>query len=239
MIAKPAGATSSGVLYRSRMEIARILADLARDNAILSTDVEHGESLFLTRILHVDPGQEFFVVAYGDERAANAALLGKEVVTFLASHPRFRIEFTASHPVDTLFQGRSAVKMSLPDVLVEQQRRQHRRYPVPADVSLRCVADSAGVVPFEARIADISRGGLGAMVYDAGIQLPPGTILRRSRVIIPGHEAVEVDLEVRYSKPIALPDGTWANRAGVRFVSSEDRIDDLLRVFVTDLDDAG
>jgi c-di-GMP-binding flagellar brake protein YcgR len=235
----PTDPAPSDVLYRSRIEIARILGNLAREACVLSADVGNEECLLLTRILHVDPGQEFLIVAYGEEKAANTALLHQETTTFLGTSRQARVEFTAAHPVETTFEDRAAVRFSFPCALIEMQRRKHRRYPVPAGVSLRCVADSEGFVPFEASIADISRGGLGAMHYDAGIHLPPGTILRRSRVVIPGREAVEVDLEVRHSRAIALPDGTWINRAGVRFVSGGDPVDTLLRLFVTDLDDAG
>ncbi len=103
------------------------------------------------------------------------------------------------------------------------------------DVSLRCVADSRGFAPFEARIADISRGGLGVMIYDPDIHLPPGTVLRDCRIMIPQRESVITDLQVRYTRPVVLGDGSRVNRSGLQFLQKTDELEALIRVFVVDL----
>jgi hypothetical protein len=88
------------------------------------------------------------------------------------------------------------------------------------------------VASFEARIVDISRGGMGGMIHDPGVKLSPGTVLKGCRIVIPGAEAVVADLEVRYSVPVFQPDGSLAQRTGVKFLGDPIGLDALLKKFV-------
>lgn len=223
---------TTGVLFRSHIEIVRILRQLAHDHAVLSAEVGDPGQLFLTRLLNVDPAGEFFVVAYGEERDANTALLKRAHVVFRASDKGARIEFAAGAPSETLFDGEPAVQFAVPQALVRSQRREHLRFKVPADASLRCIADSSGVAPFEARIVDVSRGGIGDMIYDPGVTLAPGTVLRGCKIIVAGSEPIVADLEVRYSITIVQPDGSLARRSGVKFLGEPKGVDALLNRFI-------
>jgi hypothetical protein len=107
---------------------------------------------------------------------------------------------------------------------------------VPEDVSLNCIVDNAGIIPFEVKITDISLNGIGGMVYDRGIHLRDGMILSDCKIMIPGGKPIVADLEVRNSRPVTLPDGTLAARAGVKFVKRPAGIEALIDMFVQDLD---
>lgn len=233
------GSRATGALFRSRIEITRILRRLARDRAVLTAEVGDARQLFLTRLLHVDEAGEFFLVAYSEERRANAALLEEVSVLFRANDKRGRIEFAASAPSETVFDGHPTVRFAVPQSLVRSQSREHPRFKVPSDSSLRCIADSAGFAPFEARIVDISRGGLGGMIYDPHVTLAPGTVLRGCRIMIAGRKPVVADLEVRYSDSIVQPDGNFARRSGVRFLGEPKGIDALLKRFIIEFDADG
>lgn len=228
---------TTGVLFRSHIEITRILRQLASDRAVLSAEVGDPGQLFLTRLLHVDPGGEFFVVAYSEERGANTALLKQAYVVFRVSDTRGHIEFAAAAPSETVFDGDPAVRFAVPQTLVRSHRREHPRFNVPSDASLRCIADSSGVAPFEARIVDVSRGGIGDMIYDPGVILAPGTVLRECKIIISGSETMVADLEVRYTVSILQPDGSPARRSGVKFLGEPKGIDALLNRFVIEFDE--
>jgi hypothetical protein len=67
------------------------------------------------------------------------------------------------------------------------------------------------------------------------VQLEPNTILKGCRIIIPGGDSVEADLELRHITSIALPDGTMAHRAGFHFVEQPDGNSKLVNVFIQDL----
>lgn len=228
-----AGASrATGVLFRSRIEITRILQQLADDRAVLSAEVGDDRQLFLTRLLRVDPALEFFVLAYSEERRANTALLEQASVVFRASDRQGRIEFSASAPSETEFHGDPAVRFAVPAALIRSQHREHPRFKLPVDASLRCIADSAGVAPFEARIVDISRGGMGGMIYDSGVKLAPGSVLKKCKIILSDSKPIVADLEVRYTAPIVQADGSFAMRSGVKFLGTPKGIDALLGRFV-------
>lgn len=225
-------AKSDGVLFRSRIEIARILEELARGQVMVSVEFGDGEQLFLTSLLGVAADGESFAIAYCADKARNNALLREKSARFHANSGPWRIEFAAAEPADTVFEGRGAVRFAMPEALLRSQRREHPRLKVPEDASLRCIADCAGVASFEARIVDISRGGLGGMIHDPGVKLTPGTVLKGCRIVIPGAEAVVADLEVRYSLPVFQSDGSLAQRTGVRFLGDPGGLDALLEKFV-------
>jgi c-di-GMP-binding flagellar brake protein YcgR len=205
----------------------------------VSAQVGDAGQLFLTRLLHVEPDGEYFVLSYSEERRANAELLDHASVVFRASDERGRIEFLASAPAETAFDGNPAIRFTLPQALVLSQHREHPRFNVPTDVSLRCVADASGVAPFEARIVDISRGGMGGMIHDPGVMLSPGTVLRGCKIILSGRKPIVADLEVRYTDSIVLPNGSLARRSGVKFLGKPRGLDALIRRFVIEFDADG
>jgi len=73
-------------------------------------------------------------------------------------------------------------------------------------------------------------------VYERVIQLTAGMILKGCRIMVPGHDAIVADLEVRNLLPVTMLDGRPAARAGVRFVKRPRGIDKLIDRFVHDLD---
>jgi len=113
---------------------------------------------------------------------------------------------------------------------IPSNRREHPRFKIPPNVPLRCIADCTGVASFEAQIVDISRGGIGGMIYDRGVRLSPGTVLKGCRLVIPGGETILVDLEVRNTRSIVQSDGGLALCSGVRFLDEPKGIDALLKM---------
>jgi len=107
-----------------------------------------------------------------------------------------------------------------------------RQVTITADIG----NDSGGFTPFEARITDISVGGMGAMIHDVEINLPAGTVLKNCKIMHPHGDAVFVDVEVRYSVRVMLPDGEWAHRSGFRFLEQSPGLVELIKIFVVDLD---
>lgn len=225
------------VLYRSRIEIYRILQALAGERISLSAEIGDYQ-LFVSHILSVDPAAGHFVIAYCANKSLNGTLFDLPVLEFTASYRGAQLVFQVSHPSDTQFDGRPAIQFAFPQSLILHHRREHPRIPVPADVSLRCVADEGNAISFEARITDISLDGMGGMLYDSGVMLTAGTVLKGCRIITPRGKAIVADLEVRYVTTITLPDGTPAHRAGVRFMQRPEQIEALIGMFVRDLDEA-
>ena len=226
-------------LFRSQIEIRGVLDALAQQRVVISADIanDSGEDLlFLTRLLHVDPAGQFIVIAYSRDKPANQALISCPALVLHANLDDAHIEFAAADPVEVMIADVAAIRLRFPDALLRLRRREHPRFRLPPSVPLRCVADSGGFIPFEARIADISVGGMGAMIHDVEIKLPTGTVLKNCRIVHPRGDAVIVDVEVRYSVRVMLPDGEWAHRTGFRFLDQSPGLLELINIFVVDLD---
>ncbi|OGS98308.1 MAG: hypothetical protein A3F73_04550 [Gallionellales bacterium RIFCSPLOWO2_12_FULL_59_22] len=225
-------------LYRSRIEIYRILQALKKERISLGTVIGTSR-MFVSHIISVDPATDHFLIAYCVNKSRNKTLLALPIVEFTAFYKEAQIVFEVSNPLDTEFDGQPAIQFAFPQSLILHHRREQPRIPVPEDTSLRCVADEGSTISFEARIVDISLDGMGGILYDSGVTLTEGAMLKGCRIIMPSGDAIIADFRIRYVTAITLPDGTRANRAGVRFTQSPERVKKLIGMFVYDLDRTG
>jgi c-di-GMP-binding flagellar brake protein YcgR len=228
-------ATTGRLLVRSGIEIGRTLEAMQADGDMVTAVWQQGERLFLSRLLGVDPVQEWFAVAYDTAPQANQALLASSSVTFTCNHRGAHYNFVATLPRAIAIDGTPAMRFAFPLALYAHQRRAKPRVAVPARIPLRCEIPW-GPLAIDAEVVDVSLDGVGTIVYGSDVQLAIGTKLERVRIVHPERDAVVVDLEVRYSVRIVGPDGTSAMRSGCRFLGSSQDLRDLIRVFVTELD---
>ncbi|MBI1942551.1 MAG: flagellar brake protein [Betaproteobacteria bacterium] len=228
-----AGATGT-LLVRSGVEIGDSLEAMCEAGDLLTASVQGGQQLFLSRLLRVDRRNRLIVVACSELRAANHALLESGTATFSCNHRGVHFEFMAGRPHEVEFAGTAAIQLDFPSALLALHRRAYPRFALPPRVPLRCVIEW-GPVSFDARVVDISRQGIGAIIYGTGIRLEPGTRLPRARIEHP-QRSVMVGLEVRHARKVVLPDGRPAMRAGCRLIGARHDLEDLIRLFVTDLD---
>ncbi len=224
------------LLFRSRTEICRILLGLAKENCPVSAEVKEGRT-FTSHLLSADPGTDRLTVAYSTSKLINALVLDSPALKFTATTSKdVHFSFEASSPEESVFDGQPAIQFALPKAILLHNRRESARIPVPAEVSLRCIADEQGIISFESRITDISRDGLGFLIYDPDIHLESGAILHGCRIILPSGEAVVADLQVRHATTIVLPDGSLAMQAGFRFHQETGQAATILNHFMQDLD---
>jgi c-di-GMP-binding flagellar brake protein YcgR len=224
------------LLFHSRIEICRFLQVLAQEHSPISAEIKNGHP-FSSRLIFFNPNTDHFAVAYGAHKLINAMLLDSPKVEFTATdHQGLNFTFEASAPEETVVDGNPAIQFSLPKSLLLHNRREHPRIPIPADVSLRCIADEAGFMPFESHISDISHDGLGCLIYDPDIVLETGTILKGCRIITYSGNAVIADLELRHVATMTLPDGSRVNRGGFVFLQKPAEIAKLIGLFIQDLD---
>lgn len=200
---------------------------------LVTASVSGGEQLFLSRLLRVDAAAGVIVLACSDIKQANSALLAAHAVALACNHEGTHYEFVAARPRETQYRGVLAFELDFPPALVVLQRRAAPRIAVPPKVPLRCEL-RAGVLSFDAQVIDISLKGMGAVIYDPAIQLERGMRLE-ARIVHPSRAPVDADVEVRHVSRVQSSDGAEISRAGCRFVGAPQDIEDLIRVFVTEL----
>jgi c-di-GMP-binding flagellar brake protein YcgR len=226
---------AENLLFRSRLEICRILQLLSHEHSPITAEIKGHP--FSAHALAVDRVAGYFFITYSPHKLINAILLESPKVEFTATDKMgLHFTFEASHPEDTQHSGTPAIRFDLPTTLLLHNRREHPRIPVGPEISLRCVADAEGFIPFESHITDISHEGLGCLLYDPDIHLEPGAILKGCRIISPNGDAVIADLELLNTAQTATVDGAPALRAGFHFVQKTVELKKLLDIFIQNLD---
>jgi flagellar brake protein len=220
--------TAQDRVLRSPSEIARILETLAARNEPITAHLQAGELLFTSRLRVVDPVESCILIEPSPDEAANTALLARARCRFFASLQGVHVEFAAADPQNVVHGGKPAIRFRFPDVLADRQRREYDRASVSPQVALECVADEGGVLSFKGGLVDVSVGGLGFLIYDAGITLEPGTILKGCRIDPYSDSPLILDLEVRYSEMVSLADGTRAQRSGCRVVEHPETLKEFV-----------
>lgn len=213
---------------RAPSEIAQVLRLLEARKEPITANLQAGEMKFVSRLLLIDPVRHNIVLEPDAQESVNTALLSRPRCTFYGGLPSGLVEFVAADPHKIVHEGKPAIQLKFPHVIALRQRRGDNRAAISSDVPLECIADAGGVLSFQGGLVDISIGGLGFLVYDPGITLEPGTVLKGCRIDPGGETPLILDLEVRYSELITLPDGTRAERSGCRVVNHPESLKDFV-----------
>jgi c-di-GMP-binding flagellar brake protein YcgR len=220
---------------RSGQEIGHILEAMRLDRDVVMSNCKTAEALFISHFLHVDPRDDYIVLACADFKQANSSLLDEKAPQFHCNHRGLYYGFAARDPKETSYSGRAAIRLRLPTALVAQQRRTQARIRVPQQMPVRCEIP-LGVLSFDAAVVDISLEGMSILVYDQDIRLEPGMRIKGASIVHPRRRPVPVDLEVCNVARARLEDGRPANRAGCRIHAAGGDMEDLIRLFITELE---
>lgn len=225
-------------LLRSSREIARLLAAVREHGDPVVTELEDGELLFVAHILRVDARDGRVVTTWSPSKPANRLLLGQTRVRFHCNHSGARLEFAASRPEESEFDGRPALRFGLPRALLVLHRRAARRIAVPPHVQLRCEFQGPSG-PLSAEVTDISTDGIGTIVHDGRTRLRAGTVVKCATIVHPQRGPITVGLKVRHSTRLRRPDGRVVRRVGCSFVGQAKDLEALIGLFVIDLEEQG
>ena len=105
---------------------------------------------------------------------------------------------------------------------------------MPATVALVCEM-RIGALSLEAAVVDISLGGMGTLVYDSRIRLEPGMRIERARILHGTNDPITVELEIANVTEVKDREGRPANRAGCLIRGSRQTLENLVRMFISDL----
>ena len=226
--------TTGQLLVRSGIEIGRILDAILEDHDTLTASLPP-QLMFLSQLIYVEPVKGFMLLSYSDIKAANAAALATPKLTLRCHHRGAQFAFPAATPHQVLHRGNACIQCELPNVMLAiQQRRAVSRVAVPAQAPVNCEV-RMGPLTFDAKVVDVSLDGIGTLISDPTIPLCAGTRLERARIRHPQHEPIEVELEVRHVTRVKLANGERGSRIGCKIVSSPQNLEELIRLFIIDL----
>jgi len=227
-------ALTGQLLVRSGIEIGRILDSMLEDHDTLTANLP-SQMMFLSQLMFIEPVKGYMLLSYSHHKAANAAALAQPKLILRCNHRGAQFAFAGATPHAAVQSGQPCIQCELPPVMVAlQQRRSASRVAIPAQAPVSCEV-RMGVLTFDAKVVDVSLDGTGILVSDPALPLCAGTRLEGARIRHPQHQPIEVDLEVRYVSHVRLPSGERATRIGCKIVSSPQNLEELIRLFIIDL----
>jgi c-di-GMP-binding flagellar brake protein YcgR len=228
------GTTTTGqLLVRSGIEIERLLNEIVYDSSPVQAKL--AESMFLSRLLAYDGPGEQVLVAYSDHKPANSAVLSARSVTFVSNHRNAQFAFALSKPAQGAHAGQPAIRMAAPKIMLAMQHnRRHTRSQMPAEADVRCEL-WMGVISFEARLIDMSLDGKGFLVGAPGIPVCAGTKLEKAR-ISDGEDGRPLMVDINVDQVMHVRhNGNAATRIGCRIVAPRETMEQIIRLFIIDL----
>lgn len=202
--------------------IHEVLRGVMDANALLLLYCGGEEEFVLTSILEI--GDEDLVLDRGPDEAMNRRLLASERLLAVTQHDRVRVQFSSRRATQVLYQDREAFSIPVPEQLLRLQRREYYRLPAPTMRPPRCHITLPGHERVEARILDISCGGLAVVGLPPGLTAEAGTRFGECRLELPDVATLNVALEVRNVFDMTLRNGQRTRRCGCAFVNAPESV---------------
>lgn len=187
----------SGDDRTDRTEIFWLLADLQRENALLTIRLPDHPHTYLSSILELDRHSGNLLLDHCKPSNGHDLLLQCKSF-WIATHLHgVALTFTATHPGLAEREGVLAYRIPIPSRIHYPQRRNGQRFRPLFGVPVRFEMDTPGDIGFlRGELADLSEHGLAAWV--SPMYVAAGHKLPRCRLIFPDGSLVEFSLLVRH-----------------------------------------
>lgn len=210
------------ILY-GRRQIRQLLQELIDGHALISAHLSPGNQSFLTALITLSGDENWIFLDISPDRVINQRALQAEHLACVTQLEKIRIQFSVSELTEVQVEGRPAFAAPVPDQILRLQRREFFRLHVPLSHGLVCRfqpdPEQPLVEPLEARVIDISAGGL-ALQFPAGSAgFTIGEVLEDCRLKLPEGDPLSVRLEVRNISRQTGRTGIETLRVGFRFVA--------------------
>jgi c-di-GMP-binding flagellar brake protein YcgR len=224
------------VLVRSGIEIGRILRAIIGDRDAVTANLPSSQ-MFLSHLMSLDATEQQVTLACSDHKPANSALLASSSVTLRCNHRGAQFAFSCARPRPGTHSGVPAILMATPAMMlaVQHNRRAGGRTQVPLEADVRCRL-RLGLISFDARLIDMGLDGKAYLLGDPAIPVCGGTRLQGVRIRDGERELLSVDIEVDEVKQAMLASGKRATRIGCRIVADRARMEEIVRLFIVDLE---
>ena len=234
--AAAAGSDFERFQVHDRLEILGLMRALVERRALVTIVYNGGSLFFVSAVLAVLAERDELIVDRGPDDATNDRVLASARLTLATLLDNIRVQFHAHSVADTMFEGRPALRLPLPETVMRLQRREYYRLRIPHATGSCCeLLPQPGKPDAAVRLAlyDISCGGVALIDWpDTGA---PEThrIYRDCRLHLAPDEVITTDLEVVYVLDRTDADGTRVRRCGARFVDMPGMVVTRIQRYIT------
>ena len=212
----------SEYVLRDPREINAVLNGLVQQRCIVSAHPDGRRDFVLTTLLGIDANDGSLYFDPAHDEASNRKLASAATVTFSALLEKIKIQFSTNPIADSTHDGHAALVAPAPEKVLRLQRREYFRLVTPTAQSVVCkipVPDGAGVKTFEARVMDISGGGIGVLVPPKGMRLSTDMLFDDCSLVLPDFGTIVTRLRIRNIFQVTNRTGVTMMRAGCQFVN--------------------
>lgn len=218
----------SQYLIRHPTEILHVLRNLIRKRAMVTAYPDNSRVHVLTTVLEADDASNRIVLDMAASENDNRRAENAEELICITQVDNVKIQFPLGSLRRITFEGHEAFEAPMPDRLLRLQRREYFRLTAPATPSLVCqipMQDEDGAtITFEARVVDISGGGIAFVVPPEGVEFKPEMEFHHCQITLPEIGAVQTGLRIRNVFRITDRKGISVLRAGCEFVDMPERV---------------
>lgn len=220
----------------SDVEIAYVLRGLAKNKAVVTAHLAGTREFAVTAVLDVDVQAHTITLDASANQELNRRLMESSLVRFVSNDEGVRVQFQVSKVESALFQGRPALRITLPRSLHKMQRREFYRIPMPLLNPMRCSMPHGPDETREMPLSDISLGGV-CLVGEFGDEPPAlGTILERCSIPLGKAGSLHIDLCVRNTYLVVLKNGAHSRRTGCQFLAITPQQESMVQRYIISLE---
>jgi c-di-GMP-binding flagellar brake protein YcgR len=223
-------------LLRDTTEIEYVLRSLVKRRAMVTAYIDGSRDFMLTSILEVDKPKGYLLLDMPGDPAQQRRAEGAESLICITQLDSVKIQFPLEALSPTTEDGAPAFLARLPDRLLRLQRREYFRLTAPVSHSLVCQipipGESGPPSTFEARVLDISGGGVAIVVPPEGVEFRPDTEFASCQIQLPDAGTVTTTLRIRNVFRVTNRNGISMLRAGCEFMDLEDRVASIIHKYI-------
>ncbi|HET6396703.1 MAG TPA: flagellar brake protein [Pseudoxanthomonas sp.] len=222
-------------LLRDPREVLRVLQALADAGALISASILPGGLPCPTALLGVDPEAGTVLIDGNRQEAVNQRMAAAEQLLCVSQLERVRIEFRLRGLSRIDAEDGVAFAAPMPESVLKLQRRElYRLALVPGPVVILAVPPAEGEgEPIQARVLDLSGGGLALSVRDEDERrFQARTVLEDCVLRLPDTEPLQLRLEVAHLSRQPQPLAGATLRAGCRFLDLPGHVEKQLLQYI-------
>lgn len=224
----------------SRREVISLLNNLMQRNQALTLLINHGPDSIMTLILDIDERNNTITIDAAKSNMMNELIIASNNLHFEALYNNIRLTFVANQAKAAINQVQAALIVPIPDSMVRLQRRNAFRVTTPITKPLRCIFKVAkpdgSSAAITANLSNISVGGVGLIDESLELDVTKGMIYKDCKLELSETTSISVNLEMRDSQQIKLPNGKVVNRFGCSFVGLPNQTEATIQRTITQLE---
>ena len=225
-------------LIRDTTEIEHVLRNLQRRRAMITAYIKGSRDFMLTTVLEIEHHQLVLDVP-ADSAQLRRAEEAEELIC-ITQLDNVKIQFPLSGVSSATHDDAPAFVTAVPDRLLRLQRREYFRLTAPVSHSLVCQipipSDDGPPSTYEARVLDISGGGIAIVVPPEGVEFKPDTVFEQCQIQLPEVGTVTARLRIRNVFRVTNRNGISMLRAGCEFVDLPDKVASVIHKYILNVE---